>query len=101
MILRQQLKCLDELEGTIVEEYRRGLRTLDRRKYGNFFRRSFDTLLEDTTQKKNAWFFLLIRSARELEDDTPIDNFIHDDFPREWVGLTPIGASDSFFTRHL
>ena len=77
-----------------MEEYCRGLRTLDRRKYGKFFRRSLDTLLADTTQNKKAWF-LLIRSARGLEDDTPIDNFIHDDFLREWVGLTPIGAAYS------
>ena len=53
---------------------------------------ALDTLFNNTTQKKKAWF-LLIRSARELDDDTPMDNFTHDDFLREWVGLTPIGVT--------
>ena len=61
------MRGLDELEDAIVVEHRRGLRTLDGRKYGKFFRRDLDILLKDTTQKKKAWF-LLIRSERELDD---------------------------------
>jgi hypothetical protein len=87
-----EMRGLDELEDAIVSEHRRGLRSLDKGKYGKFFRRNLDTLLKDTTQKKKAWF-LLIRSARELVDDTPLDSFTHDDFLREWVGLTPIGVT--------
>lgn len=33
-LIADEMRGLDELEGAIVEEYRRGLRTLDTRKYG-------------------------------------------------------------------
>lgn len=58
------MRGLDEFEDAIVDEHRRRLRTFVRRKYGKFFRRNL---------------------ARELDDDTPLDNFTNDDFLRERV----------------
>ena len=38
---------------------------------------------------KKDWF-LLIRSARELHLDAPVDEFTCNDLLREWIGLSPM-----------
>ena len=94
-----EIRGLDELGDVLLEEHRRGLRTLDRRKYGKFFRRHIDTLLKDITQKRRHGFFSYAQQGTRIIQDIvsshTLDSGLElssDDLLREWVGLTPIGV---------
>ena len=85
-----KFKGLDALSFSIGLELRWGIRTLPPNIYATHFQYTHDEIMKLSVEDKKAWL-LLIRSARELFMDAPIDEFTYNDLLREWVGLSPIG----------
>ena len=84
-----EFKGLEVLHSSMLTELDRGIRSLPLELYSQHFQHTDEEILSLDIDDKKAWF-LLIRSARELYMDAPIDNFTCDDLLREWIGLSPI-----------
>ena len=84
-----EFKGLDALCFSITLELRRGVRTLPNNLYLHYFQYTEEEIMGLDVDDKKAWF-LLIRSARELHLDAPVDEFTCNDLLREWIGLSPM-----------